>query len=38
MTKPSPQPIRTLLIANRSGIALRVMRAASEMNMRTVAI
>ncbi|MDR1967959.1 MAG: pyruvate carboxylase, partial [Burkholderiaceae bacterium] len=30
--------IRSLLIANRSEIAIRVMRAASEMNMRTVAI
>ncbi|MBI3143706.1 MAG: hypothetical protein HYZ18_00265, partial [Pseudogulbenkiania sp.] len=32
------QPIRSLLIANRSEIAIRVMRAASEMNIRTVAI
>lgn len=31
-------PIRSLLIANRSEIAIRVMRAASEMNIRTVAI
>ena len=31
-------PIRSLLIANRSEIAIRVMRAASEMRMRTVAI
>jgi pyruvate carboxylase len=30
--------ISSLLIANRSEIAIRVMRAASEMNMRTVAI
>jgi pyruvate carboxylase len=30
--------IKSLLIANRSEIAIRVMRAASEMNMRTVAI
>ncbi|BAK77029.1 pyruvate carboxylase [Pseudogulbenkiania sp. NH8B] len=32
------KPIRSLLIANRSEIAIRVMRAASEMNIRTVAI
>jgi pyruvate carboxylase len=31
-------PIRSILIANRSEIAIRVMRAASEMHMRTVAI
>jgi len=30
--------IRSILIANRSEIAIRVMRAASEMNIRTVAI
>jgi pyruvate carboxylase len=34
----SPPRIKSLLIANRSEIAIRVMRAASEMNMRTVAI
>jgi pyruvate carboxylase len=34
----SLQPIRSILIANRSEIAIRVMRAASEMRMRTVAI
>ena len=34
----SSQVIRSVLIANRSEIAIRVMRAASEMNMRTVAI
>ncbi|MEJ8857932.1 pyruvate carboxylase [Variovorax robiniae] len=33
-----PRPIGSVLIANRSEIAIRVMRAASEMNMRTVAI
>ena len=32
------RPIRSILIANRSEIAIRVMRAASEMRMRTVAI
>ncbi|SMF58511.1 biotin carboxylase N-terminal domain-containing protein, partial [Pseudogulbenkiania subflava] len=32
------KPIRSLLIANRSEIAIRVMRAAAEMNIRTVAI
>ena len=31
-------PIRSLLIANRSEIAIRVMRAAAELSMRTVAI
>lgn len=31
------RPIHSILIANRSEIAIRVMRAASEMNMRTVA-
>ncbi len=34
----SPRKISSVLIANRSEIAIRVMRAASEMNMRTVAI
>lgn len=32
------QPIRSILIANRSEIAIRVMRAAAEMNIHTVAI
>ena len=32
------RPIHSILIANRSEIAIRVMRAASEMNIRTVAI
>ncbi|KAA0998350.1 hypothetical protein FVF58_45065 [Paraburkholderia panacisoli] len=31
-------PIRSLLIANRSEIAIRVMRAAAELDIRTVAI
>ncbi|MFM8555238.1 MAG: biotin carboxylase N-terminal domain-containing protein, partial [Betaproteobacteria bacterium] len=30
--------IQSLLVANRSEIAIRVMRAAAEMGMRTVAI
>jgi pyruvate carboxylase len=34
----SHAPIRSLLIANRSEIAIRVMRAAAEMRIRTVAI
>jgi pyruvate carboxylase len=38
MTTTASKPIRSLLIANRSEIAIRVMRAASEMNIRTVAI
>ena len=33
-----PAPIRSLLVANRSEIAIRVMRAASELGIRTVAI
>ena len=38
-TKASLSPtIRSVLIANRSEIAIRVMRAASELSMRTVAI
>ncbi len=32
------RPIRTLLVANRGEIAIRVMRAATELRMRTVAI
>ena len=32
------QPIRSLLIANRSEIAIRVMRAAAELRVRTVGI
>ena len=35
---PSPRQIRSVLVANRSEIAIRVMRAASELSMRTVAI
>ena len=38
MTTTASRPIRSLLIANRSEIAIRVMRAAAEMSMRTVAI
>ncbi|NPC98105.1 biotin carboxylase N-terminal domain-containing protein [Nocardioides sp. zg-DK7169] len=34
----SPRPIRTLLIANRGEIALRVMRTAARMGIHTVAI
>src|SRR3979411_2383838 len=33
-----PQRIRSLLVANRGEIAIRVMRAASELGIRTVAI
>lgn len=33
-----PRPIRSLLVANRSEIAIRVFRAANEMGIRTVAI
>jgi pyruvate carboxylase len=34
----STRPIKSLLIANRSEIAIRVMRAAAEMDIRTVAV
>jgi pyruvate carboxylase len=34
----SHHPIRSILVANRSEISIRVMRAAAEMNIRTVAI
>ncbi|MBS0397560.1 MAG: hypothetical protein JSR95_02665, partial [Proteobacteria bacterium] len=33
-----PGPIRSLLIANRGEISIRVMRAAAELGIRTVAI
>src|SRR6202453_128189 len=35
---PEPAPIKSLLIANRGEIAIRVMRAATEVGIRTVAI
>ena len=35
---PAPRPIRSILVANRSEIAIRVFRAANEMGIRTVAI
>jgi len=35
---PKPAAIRSLLIANRGEIAIRVMRAAAELGLRTVAI
>src|SRR2546426_542758 len=33
-----PRPIRSLLIANRGEIAMRILRAASELGIRTVSI
>ncbi len=36
--KPAVQPAQKLLVANRSEIALRVFRAATELGLRTVAI
>ena len=38
MSPDTPTPIRSLLIANRSEIAIRVMRAAAELRIRTVGI
>ena len=38
MPDVSPRPIRKLLVANRSEIAIRVFRSAHELGIRTVAI
>ena len=38
MAAVTPNPIQSILIANRSEISIRVMRAAAELNIRTVAI
>ncbi|MDV7647529.1 biotin carboxylase N-terminal domain-containing protein, partial [Acinetobacter baumannii] len=38
MVKEMIKPIQKILIANRGEIAIRVMRAATEMGIRTVAI
>ena len=38
MSAPTPRKISKILVANRSEIAIRVMRAASELGIRTVAI
>ena len=35
---PQTRPIRSLLVANRGEIAIRVMRAASELGIRTVSV
>ncbi len=38
MSEPPPQPVRKLLVANRSEIAIRVFRSAHELGIRTVAL
>ena len=38
MTMPESKPIRKLLAANRSEIAIRIFRAANELGLRTVAV
>src|SRR5437588_7610264 len=38
MPEPTPRPIRKLLVANRSEIAIRVFRSAHELGIRTVAL
>ncbi|MEB4733886.1 hypothetical protein OXV40_33060, partial [Burkholderia contaminans] len=38
MAAVTSTPIQSILIANRSEISIRVMRAAAELNIRTVAV
>lgn len=38
MSAPTPRPVRTLLVANRGEIALRIQRTAHQRGLRTVAV
>ncbi len=38
ISNPAIRPIKKLMVANRSDIAIRVMRAATELGLKTVGI